>query len=66
MIRKIECENCHGVGTELCPKCNGNETDANGNPCSYCGGAGVSICRKCDGSGTIEVEVDDTWASMGW
>ena len=66
MTRKIDCDKCRGIGTELCPKCNGKETDSNGRLCSHCGGAGISICRKCGGSGTIEVEVRDEDAKMGW
>lgn len=66
MIRKIECENCRGIGTEICPKCNGNEKDYDGNTCSYCAGMGITICQKCGGNGYIEIEVNDEYANMGW
>lgn len=66
MIRRIECENCNGIGTELCPKCDGNERDSDGKICSHCAGAGISICMRCGGRGTIEVEVSDDYAAMGW
>ena len=66
MIKKIECDKCRGIGTILCPICDGKEIDDEGNVCRHCGGAGISICNKCDGNGTIEVNVDDNWNMMGW
>ena len=67
MKRKIECNKCRGgSGTVLCPKCKGREKDSQGRKCSYCDGAGIVICSKCKGTGTIEVEVNDKWADMGW
>ena len=66
MKRKINCEMCRGGGAVECPYCRGEGYDNNRKKCSYCMGAGIIICRKCGGSGEIEVEVNDTWANMGW
>lgn len=66
MIRKIDCEDCRGIGTTLCPRCQGDEVDINGHKCAYCDGAGLTICHRCSGRGVIEVEVDDEYASMGY
>lgn len=66
MTRKIDCDKCRGGGAVECPQCHGEGTNEHGETCTYCAGFGDIICDKCDGSGEIEVEVDDTWASMGW
>lgn len=66
MIRKIECDKCHGIGTMTCPKCDGRDVDEKGKSCTYCDGLGAVICDKCDGSGSLEVEIDDEWAAMGY
>ena len=59
--RRIECDNCHGIGTERCPRCDGEGEDSNGCKCSYCDGLGAIICQKCGGSGAIDVEVLYDW-----
>ena len=66
MTRRIDCENCNGSGIQECPRCGGSGEASDGSRCTYCDGLGDIACAKCHGSGTIEVEVDDLWASMGW
>ena len=64
MIKRIECDKCHGLGTMACPVCDGTDVDEQGNPCSYCAGLGAVLCDKCDGNGAYDVEVDDIWGMM--
>lgn len=59
MERRITCSKCRGGGTVECPRCNGEG-------CSWCMNAGIILCDKCGGSGTVEVDVNDEWADMGW
>lgn len=66
MTRRIECEACNASGLQECPRCGGNGKDSDGHECSYCDGLGDILCSRCGGAGTIEVEVNDEWAAMGW
>lgn len=66
MVRRIDCEACNGSGIQECPRCCGDGKDDDGRTCHYCGGLGDIACPTCCGRGTVEVEVDDEWAAMGW
>lgn len=66
MIRRIDCDACNGSGIQECPRCYGEGENSDGTTCSYCGGLGDIACPHCHGSGTVEVEVNDEWAAMGW
>lgn len=66
MLRKIDCDVCNGSGIQECPRCCGDGTDPDGSHCCYCDGLGDIACPCCGGTGSVEVEVDDELASMGW
>lgn len=67
MIRRIDCPKCNnGSGVLECPRCGGRGYVSCGEKCFYCDGAGIILCDKCGGTGSIEVEIDDELATMGW
>lgn len=66
MTRRIDCDTCRATGVVECRYCDGEGTNKQGNTCNRCGGSGLDGCPNCDGRGSVEVEVDDEYASMGW
>ncbi|NHJ05298.1 MAG: hypothetical protein EAX90_10770 [Candidatus Heimdallarchaeota archaeon] len=53
-IRKVECQKCHGTGTQRCEVCGGTSRVK----CDKCDGTGKKTCSTCKGTAGLKVEIE--------